>query len=330
MKTLIERIYEEARRFSFFEAVHLLETLQGKRPGLGEGMDPSSEPVRFSVRPDLVFPASEIEAIEPSGDGSPPRMNVTFMGLVGPSGVLPYWYTELACERIRQKDEALASFLDIFHHRLVSLFYLAWKRYRICENYAGGGTDPASRRILCLCGLGTFDDMAASGIDPEIVLFCAGHFATAAPSAASIESAVSYLTGVRARVEQFVERSIKVASEDRTRLGTANASLGVDAVCGEYIADASGFFRIHLGPMGYEEFTRFLPGADMLGRVFNLVRLRAGLEYEFDLKVILDRRQVPSCMLGGQARLGMTSWLIRPGSALGENAFIILGEDTVQ
>ena len=58
---------------------------------------------------------------------SAPRMVINFMGLVGPSGVLPLYYTELIVERIRQKDRAMLNFLDIFHHRMTSLFYQAWE-----------------------------------------------------------------------------------------------------------------------------------------------------------------------------------------------------------
>ncbi len=41
-------------------------------------------------------------------------MRVNFMGVVGPQGVLPIYYTELVMDRLRAKDSTLRDFLDIF------------------------------------------------------------------------------------------------------------------------------------------------------------------------------------------------------------------------
>jgi len=323
---LKERLFGEFHRFSFFQAVHLLEGMRQWSDPIGESLEPGNEAVRFGVKPSLSFPASEITGLEDRGEGAPAEMSVAFMGLIGPSGVLPYWYTELALQRLKEKDTTLPAFLDIFHHRLVSLFYLAWKKQRFPENYRKGGNDRLTGYLLSLCGLGTKGLAERIGLSPESLVYYSGLFSTRSPDVAGIEAAVSYLSGVNAEIEQFVERIIELSEEDHTRLGLANARLGEDALCGSYVWDCETKFRVNLGPMGYDEFRRFLPGGSMLKPIFSLVRYRVGMEYEFDLRIILARDEVPPCTLGGESRLGMTSWLLKPGTLAAEDASILIGE----
>jgi type VI secretion system protein ImpH len=256
-------------------------------------------------------------------------MEVAFMGLIGPSGVLPYWYTDLAMERLKAKDSTIPAFFDIFHHRLLSLFYLAWKKQRFPENYKPGGHDRLTGYLLSLCGLGTEGLSERIGLSPESLAFYTGLFSSRSPDASGIEAAVSYLAGVNAEVEQFIERIIALSEDDHTRLGMANARLGEDALCGSYVWDCETKFRLDLGPMGYDDFRRFLPGGNMLSPIFSLIRYRVGMEYEFDLKIILSSHEVPPCALGGDSRLGMTSWLLKPGTLPDKDVFITIGEDQI-
>ena len=68
-------------------------------------------------------------------------MRVNFMGLHRPSGVLPLPYSDLVNERLRARDSALRDFFDIFNHRIISLFYLAWEKYRFSIPYERGERD---------------------------------------------------------------------------------------------------------------------------------------------------------------------------------------------
>ncbi len=328
---LKERLFDEFYRFSFFHAVGLIEKLFPEKDPVGKHLVPAKEALRFSVKPGFSFPPSEISSLSRPDKGRPANMGIAFMGLIGPSGVLPYWYNEIALERNRNKDYSLTAFLDIFHHRLISLFYLAWKKNRFPENYLSGARDRHSRYLLSLSGLGTSGLTDMIGLPEESLSFYTGLTSKTVPSATSIEATVAYLSGTDVRVEQFVERTIELSEEDRTSLGMANIQLGIDTVCGIQARDCQTKFRLHLGPMDFRTFQRFLPDGDMLSPIFALVKYMVGIEYEFDLRIILPRENAPACRLGEKAlsRLGWSTWLLSPGALPENDISLTLNEESI-
>src|SRR5262249_1452657 len=117
---IAELLLTQPSSFGFFQAVRLLERLNPDRQPVGKFVPPSSEAVHFAAHASPPFPASEIQSITREDD-KPLQMTVNFMGLTGPLGVMPLYYTELIASRLREGDRALADFLDIFNHRLISL-----------------------------------------------------------------------------------------------------------------------------------------------------------------------------------------------------------------
>jgi type VI secretion system protein ImpH len=330
---LKERLLKEFYRFSFFMAVHLLEHMFPDKKPLGKTLSPGEEVVRFSVKPGLAFPPSDISNLKQVNEERPVDMEVTFMGLIGPSGVLPYWYNELAVERIRQKDFSLTAFLDIFHHRLISLFYLAWKKNRWPVNYLPGAKDKLSSYLLSIIGLGTSGLAGRIGLPEESLIFYSGLLSRPVPSAVAIEATVEYLSGTRTEVHQFIERLVSFDLEDQTQLGLANGQIGIDAVCGSCAWESQTKFRVNLGPMGYNDFVRFLPSGDMLRPIFSLVRYMVGIEYEFEIRVILKRDEVPLCTVGMETpaspRLGWSTWVKTPGTIHWEDPYVTFQETEV-
>ena len=108
------------------------------------------------------------------------------MGLTGPSGVLPEHYTRLLIERLRAKDYTLRDFLDLFNHRVISLFYRAWEKYRFQFVYeqvklgaVGDETEDFFTKCLyCLVGMGTGGLRGRQKIDDETFLYYGGHLRT--------------------------------------------------------------------------------------------------------------------------------------------------------
>lgn len=324
---LKDRLFGEFYRFSFFQAVALIELLSpGKKP-IGNALSPGEEAARFSVRPGLAFAASDISDLRQPEEDGPAEMEVAFMGLIGPSGVLPHWYNELAIERAQQKDDALASFFDVFHHRLISLFYLAWKKYRFTAFYQPGAEDRFSNYLLSLAGLGTQGLSGRIGLPREPLMYYSGLFSRQVPSAVAVEAAAAYFSGTEARVEQFVDRIIPLDPDDYTHLGTANGELGVNAVCGSETWENQTSFRVNLGPLDYIRFVCFLPTGDMLRPMVSLIRYMVGIEFDFEVRFYLKREEVFSCRLGGEEtpdapRLGWSTWIKAPGEAYPENPYI--------
>jgi len=249
---------------------------------------------------------------------------------VGPAGVLPYWYHELVVERNWKKDRGFAAFLDLFHHRLISLFYLAWKKHRLEANYRPAAADTISGGLLCLQGLGTDGLLQKTGLPAESLAFFGGLLSRGVPSVAAIEAAASFFCGAAVRVESFVEQVLTIAPEDRTRLGAANSRLGLDTVCGSQVVDCQNRFRIRLGPLEFGEYRRFLPTGDLLKLISHLVRTMVGIEFEFDIAVELKKEAVPECRLGADMRnaplLGWTTWVRSPDFRHARDPHIIFPE----
>lgn len=322
---------EEFYRFDFFQAVSLIEALSFGNKPLGEAARPQDEPVRFKVRPGFAFPASDISALKLGEPGERAEMEVAFLGLIGPSGVLPHWYNEMALERQRIGDFAMVEFFNLFHHRILSLLYLAWKRGRITSCVGARGDDRYARYFGRLIGLSEAGAGESASIGNQSLLPLSGILARRVPTVAAIAAAVSYRCRQPARVEPFVERLLHFSLEERTVVGRANSVLGESTICGHEFCECSSKFRVVVGPMKGDEFGRFLPGGELLAAIFALVRFMVGIEFEFDLGVILKRDQVPGCRLGSpvggfKPLLGWSSWLKAPGVVLSEDQRVIFAE----
>lgn len=328
--TLKERLLKEFYRFSFYRAVHLLELLSPDKKPVGKTLVPGHEAVRFSVKPGLTFPPSDIASLEERDSEGRVDMEVAFMGLIGPAGVLPHWFNELAMERLRKKDSSLTSFYDIFHHRLISLFYLGWKKNRFPENYLPGGKDKLSNYLLSVAGLGTPGLTEAMALPAECLIFYSGLLSRTVPSAVAIESAVEYFSDAAVKVEQFIERLIPLSIEDQTRIGMANGELGINAVCGSRVWESQTKFKVNLGPLGYDQFLQFLPCGEMLHPIFSLVRYMVGIEYEFEIGLFLKRDEIPRCTLGPETptspRLGWSAWVKTPEVIPTEDPYVSFQE----
>lgn len=338
-----EQLLREPYRFDFFQAVRLLEraaSQRGKRPQaqrqpVGGNAPPGREVVRFRALPSLTFPAGPISRIDlPDGGDvddsltAAPEMLVAFMGLIGPSGVLPRHYTSLVIERchVQHKDYALRDFLDLFNHRSISLFFRAWEKYRFYTGFERSRTSGKSRDedlftfcLYCLVGLGTGDLRKRLSVADEAMLFYGGHFAHSPRCAVSLEALIEDYFRLPVEIQQFCGQFLQLSADEQSSLPTPqwpeglHLQLGEDVIVGEQVWDVQSKFRFRLGPLNYQQFLRFLPTGDKLRQLGDLARLYVGMEFDFDVQLVLLGAEVPECLLSGDDQegfcLGWNTWV---------------------
>jgi len=312
---LDRRLFQEGYRFEFFQAVRLLERLHANRVRVGHHEHPADEVVRFRSLASMAFPASEIQdVIAAEEPAAADTMWVNFMGLAGVQGALPRQLSAmLADTTLGQETAPLKEFLDLFNHRLVSLFYRAWEKYRFAIAYERGGDDAFSGYLYCLIGLGTAGLRGRLHIDDQILLYYAGLLAQRPRSAVSLEGLLEDYFGVPIQVVQFHGQWFEMNADILTSLGGdgQNNVLGVSAVLWDRIFDPQARFRVNVGPLSYQQFRDFLPGADAYVHLVELTRFFVGEDMNFDVRPVLRREEVPKCELGTDnlVRLGWSMWL---------------------
>lgn len=339
-RKLLHALQDEPTSFSFAQTVRLLTRLWPNRAPLGGWSDPQAEVARFDVAPTLAFPPSEISALEmpeaPHADqepadayaetepATPVRMTAAFFGLTGPQGVLPHVYTEYAAARLRSKDAAFTDFLDLFHHRAISLMYRVWQRSHVAAAYENGRDDRMFEHLLDIAGLGSRALRQRLPLDDETFAFYAGVFAGRSRPADGLGRLVSDYFGVESSVEQFVGEWRHVDGGGQSTLGAEGDAGRLGAgVVGDAAWDPEARVRLRIGPLTRQEFDAFLPGGDAHAPLQTLVRLYANDDVGVELQLVLNAEAASPCVLDSPARAATTLANDAASTRLGRGTWLI-------
>lgn len=314
---LTDDLVERAGAAEFFQVVRLLERAAPHAARVGHLGPASREVVRFRPDPSLAFPATdiaELSLVEAPG-GARFRLTTTFLGLYGSTSPLPSYYAEdLLAEDA--EHERLRAFLDLFHHRLISLLYRCWSKYRHGVQFEYGEADRITPRLFALVGLATQALRDATALpSPERLLHFGGLLGRQPRSAVLLENLLTeYFDGLPVEIEQCVGRWTEIPERQQCRLGRQGCRLGSDATIGRRVFARAIDFRIWLGPLDDERLQDFLPGREPRRVLEQLAAVYANQGFGFDIGL---RVKDPSpAVLGGDGprptRLGWNSWLAPP------------------
>ncbi|HUA89381.1 MAG TPA: type VI secretion system baseplate subunit TssG, partial [Steroidobacteraceae bacterium] len=112
-RTALALLGSAPQRFRFDAAVRVLTRARRTR-------DPA-EAAMFRSPPGLVYPPADVLEVRQQG-GAPPEVTVGLMGLTGPSGVMPRYYTEVLTQTLRSRSAAMRDFFDMLSRRFVAFF----------------------------------------------------------------------------------------------------------------------------------------------------------------------------------------------------------------
>ena len=309
-EALLGSIAEAPWKHDFFQSLRRLECLYSERPRWGAALKPGDEPIRLGQEPAMSFAPASLSSLVRPANSPTPRLEVRFFGLFGPNGPLPLHLTEYARGRLMNAgDPTFARFADIFHHRLLTLFYRAWAQAQPTVSLARPNEDRFGYQLGALFGVGLPSLRNRDALPDFAKLHHAGILSRQVRNADGLAQLVSGTFRIPAQVEQFVGHWMQMEMRDRSRLGGRAASLGRNALAGQRIWDRQHKFRLHLGPLSIADYAALLPGTAGIERLSACVRNYAGDEYAWDARLTLKRQDVPNLSLGRTGRLGLSGWL---------------------
>lgn len=312
---LFDAIAREPWRYEMFQALRWIEAAHPEMPRLGKAAHAAEEPVRLGQTPEVSFAPASISSFTHATENGKARLEVLCFGMFGPNGPLPLHLSEYARDRIRQhRDPTFARFIDLFHHRMMCLFYRAWAAAQPTVHFDRPDTNRFFDFVGAFIGLGLPTLRDLDRVPDHAKLYYAGRLAAPTRNAEGLEAILGDYFQVPVRLEQFTGQWMDLPAECHLRLGEKPEAgmLGRTAIVGSRMWECQQKFSLIVGPLSLEQYQRFLPSGGGLSVVADWVKNYLGEEFTWEATLVLRRDEVPGVSLGRAGRLGWTTWVGEP------------------
>ncbi len=321
---LLSEIKKAPDSFEFHALMKLLEVIYDERVPVGEGSVPHQEVVRFRQHLSLSFAGSDIHsiALPEEEDNAPVLLEESFFGLAGANGPLPMTFTQRVLQQTEAKNFAMRDFLDIFNHRLLSIFHKVRKSYWIGVDSSLPEDSMAGRILTSFVGAHSWLD--SNSLPIRTILNLAVSFWERPRSCEQLCRVLSVFLRMQTAVEGFCGNWRFADHEDQTCLGKSFHALGQDVVLGRRMWDPHYLMSIKIIVPSLERYYHLLPGSPIYSM---LCRLSASfLDGAQKVRFHLEWEGVTPQVRLGDCRLGYTSWLCSTQSVVRDKQTYIMGE----
>ncbi|MCB1986758.1 MAG: type VI secretion system baseplate subunit TssG [Burkholderiales bacterium] len=310
---LLEELQREPYRFDFYQAIRLFECVYRDKGRLGYSLTPGKDAIRLGQLPSLQFAPATIAACSANNaENINAVLKVYFFGVFGPNGPLPLHLTEYARNRIHTaKDDTFAEFMDIFHHRLLSLFYRAWADKEPTVQFDRTENDRFRFFIGSFAGLAERSQQQRDEISDFTKLSFAAHLGSQTRHANGLITMLNAYFQIPIKIQEFIGEWLEIPLDSLCYLNSDKntGQLGLTATIGTQSWQCMHKFRIVAGPLNLNQFESFLPDGKKITALCSLVKNYMGFEFAWDINLVLKKEAVPTIQLGKYGQLGWTSWL---------------------
>lgn len=222
---------------------------------------------------------------------------------------MPHYLSEVVLKEMRQKNNSLRDYLDIFNHRSISMYYQAWHKYQLPVNYernrqrGSRQTDLFSQALTALAGLGLNELNYRLPIPDTAMAGMAGLQSRNICTADSLRRMISHYFELDTQIEQFQGQWQELPEDILCRLpgpespSGINNRLGGNAILGTSCFHAQSKFTVVIAPLPYDKFMSIAPGTQKLEALKSFIHFTAGIELDFDISVTLAQDVVPPVQL---------------------------------
>ena len=301
--------------YDLFAFIRAIEKRSPLYPGLGFSQTPRDDPIRLGQSPLLSFFPSAITNIEQTPNENRYRIINSYWGLFGINGALPTQLSEYAYDRkVNHQDSTLSAFADIFHHRLLSLYYRAWKMGQAAINFDKTSTNLFLTHISALSCQTSLIQTGNSQTDNSQTdnndkLLLSGILNQKNRSIAIIEQVLGEQLAVKAKIHPFQGQWLNISQQDLSRLGSDNSHLGQNSIAGKLVYDRLNKVKVCLLDLSLKQYLMFLPKAHAHKKLSRLLKSLLPREIDVQVQLVLTSGQSTPSKLNGKTQLGFDSWL---------------------
>ncbi len=312
LKLRLEEMITDPQKYDLLRAIYLLERIASyKEKNLDE--KEVRKQIRIKGVTTLNFESSDVSSIQYDKKKKDLITLATpFFSFTSNSGPLPQTFCELILDRDRKKDYATSDFLDIFLHRLVTLFYQGKKKRDPSLAWEKDSQTSIEKIVDSLASLGRSSTEFKTFSDVQWLRH-AGIFGGAPRSSSNL------ITLIRNRMNlnhinccEFTGSWSDIALQQSSlRAGYESAVLGKNAVLGKKSWNLSSGLLIEIKKLDMRTFLSLLPTGKKYAELVKLIYRFLPRNISILLKLYLGQKDKKNCKLSKQStmRLGWNSWL---------------------